>query len=329
MDAEYLIVGQGIAGICLAFELYKRGKTLLMMDDEDVHSSSSWAGALLNPVNLNRLHVVPHQRQDWAIALNTYHEMEDILSVKFLKPLRLYFFPSKEVSAPAGFIPFFKSPGRTAISSLASFFHHPEVVFEITDVYHVEFNKLKSAWKRFFISKGMYISSRFSTADILNQKDKIQYQNLSFRKMIFAEGARGITNPFFPNLPFTKNAGNILHLKISDLPSDTGFHFDKEKLIPLSNGQFWFGSNYVWNFGQPHPDVDWRMEAMHVLQHRLKVPFEVAGHYAIERPTTEGQQIFIKQNTTNPNVYMFNGLGTHGFTSGPVWAGRFCDSFVK
>ena len=52
MNVDFIIVGQGIAGTCFAFELLKKKKTFIIIDQKNSKSSSRVALGLYNPLIL-------------------------------------------------------------------------------------------------------------------------------------------------------------------------------------------------------------------------------------------------------------------------------------
>lgn len=327
-DAEFLIVGQGIAGILVAVELLRRGKTFLLMDDDAADSASQSAGALLNPVNLNRVHTFSHQTEEWKEAREVYGALEKLLGIQILYDLALYFIPATGTQGQFEKIPFVKRPDAGDIFKLSSTFNDAEKMLMVANVHRIDFSALKTAWKNYFLERGSYFSANFIHQDCIFEQNFVRYHDFAVQKIIFAEGARASTNPVFKNLPFIKNEGNFLHLKISGLPANTGFHFDKEKLIPTGDDHFWFGSNYVWNTNSTEPDHSWQEKSVQILKTRLKFPFEVISHRVALRPTTEGQQPIMIRSQDHPQLFMFNGLGTRGFSTGPALARRFCEEFL-
>ena len=54
MHVDVLIIGQGLAGTFLSWNLYKEGKTFLVIDDGNENSSSKVAAGIINPVTGRR-----------------------------------------------------------------------------------------------------------------------------------------------------------------------------------------------------------------------------------------------------------------------------------
>ena len=55
MKADYLIVGQGIAGSVLAWTLHQRGHHVLILDDPALPSASKASAGIFNPLTGKKL----------------------------------------------------------------------------------------------------------------------------------------------------------------------------------------------------------------------------------------------------------------------------------
>ena len=55
MMYDYLLIGQGIAGTALSYQLLKRGKNVLLIDKKRNDSSSRVAAGLFNPITGRRM----------------------------------------------------------------------------------------------------------------------------------------------------------------------------------------------------------------------------------------------------------------------------------
>ncbi|MGN6438983.1 MAG: NAD(P)/FAD-dependent oxidoreductase, partial [Agriterribacter sp.] len=65
------------------------------------------------------------------------------------------------------------------------------------------------------------------------------------------------------------------------------------------------------------------------LQHWLKLPFTVEDHIVAERPTTAGQEILTGIHPAMPSFAILNGLGTKGFSAGPLLAKHLCSQLIS
>ncbi len=55
MNADFIIVGQGLAGTLLAHELIQLGKSVLVFDDPAAPKASEVAAGIINPVVFRRM----------------------------------------------------------------------------------------------------------------------------------------------------------------------------------------------------------------------------------------------------------------------------------
>lgn len=321
---DFLIVGQGIAGILTAYSLIRQGKKVTVIDNEDLESASHKAGALLNPVNLNTGKPFPNQQTEFDIALNTYQAIEQYLNIHFINPCPLLVLkPSPSLKENKHLHDCSKSQWQ----HLHQNFQEIDHACIIENTYHVHFDILKSAWKDHLNKQGKWIKETFDYAQCQITESEVIYKNVAAKNIIFCEGAQGRHNPFFPKLPFNRNMGNILELKIEGLTANFGYQIESIKLLPLGQNAFWLGSNYVWDFEEVRPDSNWQKKQIKLLEKYLKLPFELRHHYAAERPTTAGQQSLLLQHDNYPQLYFINGFGTRGFSRGPALIMEFITNY--
>src|SRR6218665_2677921 len=96
MEVDFLIIGQGIAGTLLSYELLRSGKTVLVIDDGAVYRSSLVAGAVINP--MAGKHWTPGRDAGLLIrnAVATYRNLEALLGASFLSETDLWVFHERE-----------------------------------------------------------------------------------------------------------------------------------------------------------------------------------------------------------------------------------------
>ena len=75
MKVDYLIVGLGLAGLAFVEELIKANKSFIVFED-DSQTSSLVAGGVYNPVILKRFSPVWNAKEQLAIALPFYENLE-------------------------------------------------------------------------------------------------------------------------------------------------------------------------------------------------------------------------------------------------------------
>jgi glycine/D-amino acid oxidase-like deaminating enzyme len=321
IQTDFLIIGQGIAGTLLSHELIGLGKRVIVIDNLKKNKSSLVAGAVLNPMAGKHWSPSPQAHTFLPKAIQVYQQIEAQLNISVLKKTvlkvfhetaeRKILFEEQRIKFPEYFkIPENESDGFFDVSFGCGI---------IKGLHQIDAQVLLEQWKIYLERIGAFIESEFDWNDLQLLNNSVRYQNIEANKVIFCTGASAMSQPFFKQLPFTKNRGEALIVSIPNLPTDAIYHKNL-RLIPKSDGLFWCGSNYTWNFEDLHPDIAWRDKAGKDLEQWLKVPFEIKDHIVASRPTTAGQVPFIGIHPEHRHIAIFNGLGTRGFSSGPYWA---------
>lgn len=291
MNIDFLIVGQGLAGSILAYELIRAKKNIIIVDDYHPLTASKTAGAILNPYDNKDWKLNKENAQIIKEAKEYYLELEKELNEKFFYERPMMIFNEEVIEGET----YFKKNSNKIIEGIGQ----------------VNGQKLLKALGDYFLEM-----------DVLKQKDELI--SYSFTKIIYCEGAQGSYNKLFKHLPFTKNRGDVLLLKIPNLSPDYIYQY-KTRLVPMDEDIFWCGSNYLWNVDHLIPTDDWKKEQINILNEWLKVPFEIVDHLVAERPTTAGQFPLMGYHHLEKNKAIFNGFGTRGFSLIPFFAPRFVD----
>ena len=330
MQPQYLIIGQGIAGTLLSYEFWKRGKSFLVIDQpHNISKASLVAGAIINPVNVNRWTMVRDQENYIPTALQTYSDLERILGISLVEEKSMLVFHDDEgeqqlfKKAQSSSSLYMHLPARGDITLANLFFSGKYGIAKVAPVWKIDASKLLSAWSGFLKSKDLLKEEYFNTEECLITPGGVAFKEICAEKIIFCEGAKAVHNPLFNKLPFTKNRGEALLLSVPDLPRGYIYHYGI-RLAPAAKDLWWCGSNYQWQFNNVLPDPNWRMQTEATLRQWLTIPFKVVDHVVAERPTTAGQQFLAGIHPAMSSAAIFNGLGTKGFSCGPALASALC-----
>ena len=321
IHTDFLIIGQGIAGTLLSYELMNSGKKVLVMDNADPHKSSLVAGAVLNPMAGKHWSPSPQASTFLPKAIETYRQIEKLLDFSVLDKTELLVFHESEEKRhhfehqqkehPS----YFKNDN----SSDHPFFNADFGCGVIRGLHKVDALTLLHQWQYHLQKSGSFMEGEFDFNDLEIMQDQIRYQDIIASKIVFCTGAAAMLSPYFSCLPFTKNRGEALIVSIPGLPTDTIYH-KQLRLIPRNDDLFWCGSNYTWDFENLLPNEAWKANAIKDLEQWLNISFEVKDHIVAQRPTTAGQVPIVSIHPQYKNVAILNGLGTRGFSAGPYWA---------
>lgn len=320
---DYIIVGQGIAGSLLGYQLMKADRRVLILNDEIIPTSSAVAGGIFNPITGKNLD------KTWLADTIFPYFKEFYLSLE--KETHSHFYHQTNL-----FRPYANEQQRRHFLQLTDEYDLDKYISLVKpDVYSEVENPLgglytrSAGWvdvplmiealKQLFIQSGAYYAERFDYQALAISEEHIRYKEFQAPKIIFCEGYYASQNPYFKWLPFNPAKGETLIATMADY-SIKEIVNQGSWIIPLGNQQYRFGSTYVWN------QLDWNTtpageEAItSKIDKFLKTPYQLAAQQAGIRPTTKDRRPFLGNHPAHSNVYVFNGLGTKGVSLAPYFA---------
>ena len=329
-DYDFLIIGQGLAGSILAWELKLRGCRVLIVDNA-VTSASQVAAGLINPITGMRL--VKNRDIDFLLpaAKSYYQNLSLLFKQQFLieKPmLRMigseteHQYCLKRLNDPN-----YRLYIENHITSISD--HNYSAPFGILKQKQTSFLQTKpllADLQKYFLQSNCYIKAQFNYQDITLHEQKIIWQNIAVQKIIFCEGYQGQTNPWFSWLPFQPVKGEILTLtSTAEVPNhllNYGFW-----LIPIGKNTFRTGAT----FDRNHINTETTLLAKNTLLNKLnKIAPSIAtdriiDHQAHIRPTTSDKQPFLGSHPKYARLCIFNGFGAKGSLQIPWYTQRFAN----
>lgn len=324
MFVDYLIVGQGISGTWLSYYLQKENKSLLVIDNNSPNSSSKIAAGIINPVTGRRHVEVWMANEILPFALNAYKQIGNELAITAISQKNIIdFFPSPQMRV--SFMQRIEEKAEyvyniTEENQFQNFFQYDFGCGEIKPVYTAHLETLLPAWRTHLYEERLLLEEEFDIAQLKVNKENIQYKHITASAIIFCDGNSGASNPYFNQLPFAPNKGEVLIAEIPDLPA-TNIYKKGMMLAPLATkGMWWVGSDYKWEFDNPNPTAEFREKTEQLLNNWLKVPFKIVSHVSGVRPATLERRPFVGFHPLHPNVGILNGMGTKGCSLAPFFA---------
>ena len=327
-ETEYIIVGQGLAGTLVAFELLKAGKSFIVIDEQKEYTSSKICGGMFTPISGKRMTKSKDTDELLGHAKNTFREIENFLDIKILNEKNIY----------AVFGSIKEQNDLTLKLDNENFSQHinlqpqnqenikqPFGAFEISGSGWIDVKKLLVSMKHKLEETDQYLSEKFDYSQLKNIDNKWQYKNIETANIIFCEGVKATENPFFPNLPFRFCKGEILTIKSERLKTDRVIK-KGIGILHLYDDIFKVGSNYEWNDLSETPTEEGKNLLLKKLDELIDVPYTIIKHVAAIRPSSITREPFIKTHPEFKNMFMLNGLGTKGVMNGPWWVKKLMKS---
>nr|WP_305908525.1 FAD-dependent oxidoreductase [Methylomarinum sp. Ch1-1]MDP4521363.1 hypothetical protein [Methylomarinum sp. Ch1-1] len=203
MPIDYLIIGQGLAGSLLGWELIRRGQRIMLVDN-GMENASRIAAGLINPVTGKRIVKTCQIDVLLPTALDYYAALERFFQQKFYidKPMLRLLRNDKERQtaekrlAEPGYSDYLAGliEAKTGLNSSHGLLQQAQTGYLLTQ-------PLLMALRQFFIEQGSYRHSVVDYREIRLEPEP-SWQNWRPRRIIFCEGYRAIDNPWFSWLPF-------------------------------------------------------------------------------------------------------------------------------
>lgn len=331
--ANYIIVGQGLAGTVLTHTLLKQNKSVVVIDLPSISMASRVAAGLWNPVVFKRL-VKSWMADELLDCMDVFYpEIELLLNEKFyfkkqiLKPF------SEEQEKVLWLKKTNEEIGKYLNNSIYADFltdiiQNPIGTAEVLNAGNIDTNVLLNASYAYFKSKQMMVEEAFDYTGLVLTEDSVIYKGIVAEKAIFCEGYKCVDNSYFGWLPFKLTKGETLTVRIpllhqKGLPSKV---INKGVFVlPLGNSLYKVGATYEWDDLTDLPTEKGRLFLIEQLNKLLKVPFEIVEHKAGIRPTVSDRRPLIGLHPEHSMLGVFNGLGTKGVMLAPYFAKQFVD----
>jgi glycine/D-amino acid oxidase-like deaminating enzyme len=326
-EVDYIIVGQGLAGTILAQTLLKKGKSVIIVDDENLSQASKVAAGLYNPVVFKRL--VKSWKADELIPFmdQFYAESERLLNVKFYHKKQIVKLfaeeNEKDFWLKKSHEEIGKYMGKTIYDNfLENIVNSPLGAAEVIHAGNLDTVKFLNAFRAYFKKSGILLEEKLDYDVLKISENELHYKDVQAKKIIFCEGYKSSESPFFKWLPFKLTKGEVITIQ---LKKDT--IIPEEKVInkgvfilPLGQNKYKVGATYEWDDLSEIPTEKGKFELVQKLKKILKVPFEILDHQAGIRPTVSDRRPLLGLHPKHSTISIFNGLGTKGVMLAPFFA---------
>lgn len=322
---DYLIVGQGLAGTLLAYELLQCKKTIYVVDNQHKSAASKVAAGLINPITGRR--IVKSEQIDvlYPLAKNTYQSIAQWLGVPLWYDKKVFWSLADNKEENDWYLRASQANmedyiiANDDVSEVKKHLKNTYSLGVVQRAAQVDLPLLISVFAEYLDKQEQRLIEKFDYDMLQIFPNHVQYKDIIAKKIIFCEGHQGRFNPFFKAMPFAVAKGDVLLIKATNLNFDAILK-QQITICPLPNQTFWVGSNYEWNPSDDTPNANNAKLFEQQLQDFLAVPFQIVGHQAAIRPTMKNRQVVVAAHDTFPTLYFFNGLGTKGTSLAPYYA---------
>lgn len=323
MKVDYIIVGIGLAGISFCEQLKANNKSFVVFDDKS-QQSSTVAGGLYNPVVLKRFTSVWKSKEQLAIALPMYQNIEEKLKVKLDYKIPVYrkfasleeqndWFAASDKPKLSEYL------STNIIKNKSNSIDAPFGFGEVLETGRIDVKTLIDAYKSGLLKQRLFFEEAFDYNDLKITDNAIEYKDITSKNIVFAEGFGVVKNPFFNQLPLVPTKGELLTIHAPQLKIDYVLKAGVF-LIPLGNDLYIVGATYEWDDTTHTITTKAKSELLSKLDKLISCPYKVVNQVAGIRPTVKDRRPLVGQHQSYKNMYALNGLGTRGVMIGPYVA---------
>lgn len=324
ITVDYLIVGQGLAGSCVAWQLLNVGKKIAVIDQSAMNRCSTVAAGLFNPVTGQNLKKTWLARETFDYLHSFYPEVERAANAKFFYPRPLYrpFISIEEQNewmsrtvdpAYQGILE--RVDGRSQYAGL----YDDLGGITLAQSGFVNTVKFLEAVRQIIVRDAQLLDERCDYYSIVIHQDKIQYRNIVAKKIIFCEGVHTAANPWFCKVPMRPLKGETLEIK-SDFAEQVIVNRGVYMVPGKVKGEWKIGSTYNAHDRSEGNTADGIAELKEKLKQLLRSEFEIVKSDWGIRPTTTDRRPIIGAHPTDNRLIIFNGLGTKGVSLAPYFS---------
>ncbi|MES2780255.1 MAG: FAD-dependent oxidoreductase [Bacteroidota bacterium] len=313
-----LIVGQGLAGSLVAWELMRKGESVAVVDEGLPVTSSKIAAGMFNPINTKRFTVSNNAEANINAALEIYGSMEKELGIELIHRQNIYnvFGNVKEGNdlTLKSDHPFFQQYTNNNPIREAHIIQ-PFGAFEVGLSGWIDLKKMLSSLRNHINSIHTLVEEIFDYAQLSYEDGAWHYKDIKADAVVFCEGYKANHNSFFTELNIIPCKGDVLEFEAPGLDL-TRVVKKGIYIVSLGEGKFKCGSLYKWeNDDTTLQQADYD-ELKQKIESLIDVPFTITKRETAIRPTTKTRGTLFLKHATLPNMFVVNGLGTKGVING-------------
>jgi glycine oxidase len=329
---DYIIVGLGVAGSCLALKLLQEKKSFVLFD-ENRHNASRVAVGVYNPVVLKRFALIWQAQKQLDLLESYFQSFEDLLGGKYLHKIPTYRILSDENEIHA-----WKKKAQTP--ELTDFIEEdirmdvpdqilaPKGYAEVKQTGRVELGKCIEDFRDYLQVNQHLRAENFDFSQLEVDEKGVRYGDVQASKIVFAEGFAIKENPYFNYLPILGVKGEVLKIRLNkSIPFGIwkahNFLLETEPMVALT------ASTYDRDDLTTEPTEKGKQEILNHLKDFYHGEVEILEHLAGIRPTVIDRRPVIGAHPEIPNLYLLNGMGTRGTLLGPAMTEELYDFIEK
>ena len=315
-----LIIGGGIAGCSLAWQLTKKGARVKLLDKKENHSSFVAAG-MINPIVFRRMNLSWRVDELLPEAKKYYTELEKETGEIFFTPLKIRrFFTSEQEKSF-----WIKKQGKQEFENYLTYQNSFDAPIDksrsllgsgmVKNGFRVNAKVCMNQLHELLISKNILNYERFDHSKFII--DKCQYGGNQFDAVTFCCGSEHDEIPYFQKVNIEHTKGQIISIRSEELNEKECWN-KKGFLLPIGSQKFKVGATIEREINDVKNTKEGRQEMQQVLEGMSDAKYELVGQESGIRPTVYDRRPVMGEHPDKKGIYIFNGLGTKGYLLAPL-----------
>ncbi len=318
---DYIVVGQGMAGSCLAHQLLEINKKILVYDVPENNFSSTVAAGIYNPITGRNLVKTWMADELFPYLTQFYSSIEKESNTRFLNDKTIY-------------RPFLNPEEQNDWMGRSSDPLFSDYIKKI-DLQPKEGNKFNDAYGGLYLQKsgylnipiflgviqsklqaiGAYKREFFEVEALEIKEEEVAYKGIRSKKLVFCDGVGGAKVPYFEHLPYKHVKGELLEIETEGIPEyivNRGvFMLHKE------NNTYKVGATYENTELHNGITEKGKNQLVKKLAELYKNKYRITNHLSGIRPATKDRKPFVGLHPKHKVLGIFNGLGAKGVSLAP------------
>lgn len=319
---DFIILGQGLAGSAIAYQLIKRNYRILIIDDAGANNSSRIAAGLFNPITGKRLLKTWMADTLFPYLHHYYKEIETLTGSQFYHPMPVYrpFLSVEEQNEWMG-----RSADPTYQQYINQIFTE-HTIRNIKDPFggvllkqsgYVNTTQYIDALRILFRERATLSNEAFQPHLLKFENDIVKYGNHKADKLIVCSGTHAFSwFDWIPVIPLKGETITIDTNYVEETIINRGIY-----MIPSNKTGNWrVGATYNFNDKVEGVTSGGRTELENKVGELVDFDFEIQTHEWGMRPTTPDRRPILGCHPEKKSLFVFNGLGTKGISLAPYFS---------
>lgn len=316
----HYILGQGLAGTCLAYRFLEENIPFRIFDNGFKTSSSIIAAGLWNPIVFRRI-TKSWMADELILELESFYpNIQSKLNATFYHPqsiLRIHsslheqneWFEKMDSTAFKPYLQKGETPNNSTFGSGV-----------VNKTGSIDLAAFLNSSRNYFAEMGNLIESELSLPDNVADLETYSFRGETPAQIIDCRGAAISGSSWWNYLPFNLSKGEILTIKCEGLDLDRILNFNGIFVLPLGSSTFRVGATFSWDQLDREPTETAKKEIAEKFEKRISLPYQIIDQQAGIRPSVADRRPLLGVHPSTDKLCIFNGLGTKGVMLAPYFS---------